>query len=241
MKKFKTILLALSTFMFALPACAAKEEPPVHTNNIIDRYGDFDFELWSQNAGEDVSMTLTGGGTFMCHWDKAFNVLFRMGRKLGSVMDYKQYGEITIDYAAEHNITRGDVSYLCVYGWTENPMTEFYVVDNHGSYKPPGGVGFKQRIEVDGGQYDVYVATRTEQPSIQGTQTFQQYFSVRRDKRTEGTISLHEHFKAWGELGMDVSGVLYEVALCVEGYKSSGNANIYRHILTIGDTVYGGE
>lgn len=183
-------------------------------------------------------MTLNGGGTFECNWD-AENVLFRTGKKLGSKMTYDEYGDITLDYSAEHNITRGSVSYLCVYGWTEDPMIEFYVVENYGDYKPPGGKGFKGTIEVDGGTYEVYVDTRVEQPSIQGTKTFDQYFSVRVDKRTEGTISLTEHFKAWEEMGLNVSGKMYEVALCVEGYKTSGNANIYSHVLTVGDTVYG--
>ena len=214
------------------------KELPVYTRNTIARFGDFDFELWSQNI-DDVSMTLTGGGTFECEWTNAYNVLFRMGRKLGSINTYREYGEIFFDYAAEHNIIRGDVSYLCVYGWTEDPLIEFYVIENHGRYKPPGGIGFVDRIEVDGCLYDVYEATRTEQPSIQGIRTFQQYFSVNRSRRTEGTISLHEHFKAWEELGLDMSGKMYEVALCVEGYRSSGNANVYRNIMTIGDVVYG--
>jgi len=206
--------------------------------NTIDSYDDFDFELWSQNEDE-VSMTLTGGGTFKCEWNDTFNVLFRMGKKLGSVKNYKEYGEITFEYAAEHTITGGDVLYLCVYGWTENPMKEFYVVEDHGSYRPPGGEGFVGQIEVDGGIYDVFQATRVEKPSIKGTRTFQQYFSVRRDRRTEGTISLHEHFKAWEKLGLDMSGVLYEAALCIEGYEGSGKANVKRHVLTIGDEVYG--
>ena len=238
LKRLRAILFALSAFILALPACAV-DDPPVYTSNIIDTYGDFDFELWSQNV-DDVSMTLTGGGTFMCEWTDAFNVLFRMGRKLGSVNTYREYGEIFFNYAAEHNIIRGDVSYLCVYGWTEDPLIEFYVIENHGRYKPPGREGYVGRIEVDDGVYEVFEATRTQQPSIQGTRTFQQYFSVRLNRRTEGTISLHEHFMAWEELGLDMSGKMFEVAFCVEGYNGTGNANVYRNIMTIGDSVYGG-
>ncbi|MCL2031565.1 MAG: glycoside hydrolase family 11 protein, partial [Oscillospiraceae bacterium] len=171
------------------------------TNNKRGEYDGFDFEFWSQRPDQG-SMMLTGGGTFECSWD-AFNILFRTGKKLGSTQTYAEYGEVVMDYGALHNITRGDVSYLCVYGWTEDPMIEFYIIENHGSYKPPGGKGYQGDYSMDGSMYEVYVDTRVNQPSIQGTQTFEQYFAVRTDLRTEGTISISEHFKAWEALGLD--------------------------------------
>lgn len=211
---------------------------PIIVSNKIATYDGFDYELWTQKSSDDVSMTLTGGGTFQCSWD-AENVLFRIGKKLGSTMTYEKYGSIIMEYAAEQNITSGDVNYLCVYGWTENPMIEYYIIETHGSYKPPGGVGFQGTYEMDGSTYEVYVNTRIEQPSIQGTKTFEQYFAVRTDKRTEGTIFISEHFKEWEKMELDMSGMMYEVALCVEGYNSSGNVNVYNHLMTVGDIVYG--
>jgi len=71
----------------------------------------------------------------------------------------------------------------------------------------------------------VYVTTRVNQPSIDGTATFQQYWSVRTSKRTSGTISVSEHFRQWERMGMQM-GKMYEVALTVEGYQSSGSANV---------------
>lgn len=236
-RKIGITVAAILTFLLTIPALAASE-PITVTGNKRSTYDGFDYELWSQRSSDSISMTLTGGGNFKCDWDGE-NILFRTGKKLGSAKTYEEYGSITIDYEAEHNITRGDVSYLCVYGWTEDPMIEFYVVENYGKYKPPGGKGYKGTIEVDGGTYEVYVSTRVEQPSIKGTKTFEQYFSVRVDKRTEGTITVSDHFKAWEEMGLDMSGKIYEVSLCVEGYNSSGNANIYSHMLTVGDTSIG--
>jgi len=233
--RFFLVIVLLFALSFAVTASANI----TLTKSTIGNNSGFDFELWTQYNDDDVKMTLTGPGTFIGEWNDAFNVLFRTGQKLGSVKAHKEYGDITIEYGAIHDIIKGDVSYLCVYGWTKNPLIEFYVVDNYGKYKPPGGVGHQGQIEVDGGIYDVYVDTRVEQPSIAGTATFEQYFSVRTEKRTEGTITLHEHFKAWEEFGLDMSGTLYEVALCVEGYKSSGYGHVYSHVLTIGDTIYG--
>ena len=210
------------------------------TANRRGTFEDVDFEFWSENP-DQARMQLTGPGTFWCNWTDARNVLFRTGKKLGSVMAYEQYGDITIDYKASHSISSGNVSYLTAYGWTEDPLMEWYVIEKHGSYKPPGGGGtLHGTVGIDGGTYEVWTDMRIDKPSIQGEQTFLQIFSIRTEHRTEGIITMSDHFKAWEEFGLDVSGNLYEVSMCIEGFGSSGNGSISRHILTIGDEVYGG-
>ena len=75
------------------------------------------------------------------------------------------------------------------------------------------------------------------QTSIQGDTTFKQYWSVRTSKRTSGTISVTEHFKAWESLGMPM-GKIYETALNVEGYQSNGWADVYKNKIIIKENVY---
>jgi len=229
----------LCAFLTSLSAMAALE-PVVIDRNVRSNFDGFDFEFWIQNRGEEAAMTLTGGGTFECWWDGVLNVLFRMGKRLGSVATYEEYGEVILEYAAEYELLGGSVFYLCVYGWTQNPLVEWYIIESRGSYKPPGGaaLGF---VEIDGGTYEIFESTRTNMPSIEGDQTFQQYWSVRTENRSEGTITISDHFKAWEEYGMDMSGNMYEVALCIEGFRSSGNAKVTRHVLKIGDEVYGAD
>jgi endo-1,4-beta-xylanase len=204
---------------------------------VTGKINGYDWELWNQNRQGNTSMTLgkSGGGTFKCSWKGILNVLFRSGRKFGSTQTHQEIGTISIKYNAPVFSIRGDVNYLSVYGWTQNPLVEFYIVEKRGSYNPGSAGTKKGQVTVDGSVYDIYQATRTNQPSIEGNKTFQQYFSVRRTQRTSGTISVSEHFKAWEDLGMTM-GKMFEVALKVESYQGSGNAEITENILSIDGT-----
>ena len=205
------------------------------TSNQIGTHGGYDFEFWKDSGGSG-SMTLNNGGTFSAQWSNVNNILFRKGKKFNETQTHQQIGNMSIDYGATYQ-PNGN-SYLTVYGWTVDPLVEFYIVDSWGNWRPPGSSS-KGRISVDGGTYDIYETTRVNQPSIKGTATFKQYWSVRTSKRTSGTISVSEHFNAWESRGMPM-GKMYEVALTVEGYQSSGSANVYSNTLTIGGTGGGG-
>ncbi|KAF5977569.1 endo-1,4-beta-xylanase 1 [Fusarium bulbicola] len=70
--------------------------------------------------------------------------------------------------------------YLCVYGWTRNPLVEYYVIENYGTYNPGSAGQHKGTVYNDGDTHDLYQTTRYQQPSIDGTQTFNQYWVIRR-------------------------------------------------------------
>ena len=197
------------------------------------RDGAFTYSLWKDYG--TTQMILNGDGKFECSWQDINNALFREGIKFDCTKKYNQIGDITVEYGVDYQ-PNGN-SYMCVYGWSRNPLIEYYIVDSWGSWRPPGGES-KGKIEVDGGTYDIYVTTRVDQPSIDGNTTFNQYWSVRTSKRTSGTISVTEHFKAWEKLGMEL-GNLYEASLTIEGYQSSGKAEVYANKITVAGNVSG--
>ena len=204
-------------------------------DSIEGRDGDFTYSLWKDYG--NTKMILNGDGKFECSWDDIGNALFREGIKFDCTKNYRQIGDISVEYGVDYRPDGN--SYMCVYGWTRDPLIEYYIVDSWGSWRPPGAES-KGTIEVDGGTYDIYETTRVNQPSIDGNTTFKQYWSVRTSKRTSGTISVTEHFKAWENLGMTL-GNLYEASLTIEGYMSNGWAEVYTNVITINEKTSGSE
>ncbi len=202
----------------------------VFTENVLGEQDGYSFELW-KDTGE-TSLTLTGGGCFGCRWSGINNALFRKGRRLGCTKTFREYGRISVFYGADYR-PEGN-SYFCIYGWSREPLIEYYIVESWGSWRPPEADGALGTFESDGKLYDVYRTTRVQQPSIEGRKTFVQYWSVRREKpadgRIEGTVSISRHFEQWEKLGLPL-GRLYETALTVEGFQSSGSAEIFRNEL----------
>ena len=208
------------------------------TENITGSLDGYDYELWKDN-GDTTFNVEPGGGNFSCEWSNINNALFRRGQKFDCTQTYDELGNISIDYGVDYQPDGN--SYMCVYGWTREPLVEYYIVESWGTWRPPGAPLALGTVTVDGGTYDIYKTTRYEQPSIDDIQTFDQYWSVRQVKpqgdgtKIEGTISVSKHFDAWKKCGLEL-GKMYEVALNIEGYQSQGKATIYKNDLKVGGT-----
>ena len=235
LKGFKRVIS--TTISAMLLAAGAPSVPAVNAADAQERgnIGGYDYEMWNQNGQGQVSMK-PSAGSFTCSWSNIENFLARMGKNYDSQKKrYKQIGEdITLTYDVEYT-PRGN-SYMCVYGWTRNPLMEYYIVEGWGDWRPPGnnGVESKGTVTLDGNKYDICKSMRYNQPSLDGTKTFPQYWSVRQtsgsrnntQNNMKGTIHVGRHFDAWSNAGLDMSGTLYEVSLNIEGYRSNGSANV---------------
>lgn len=110
---------------------------------------------------------------------------------------------------------------MSVYGWSTNPLVEYYVMESTVGLAQTGTV--KGTVESDGGTYTIYESTRVNEPSIEGTSTFNQYISVRNSPRTSGTVTIENHFNAWAAAGLNLGTLNFQV-IAVESWSGAGSA-----------------
>ncbi len=119
-------------------------------------------------------------------------------------------------------------AYLSVYGWTTNPLVEYYIIESYGTHKPCSDAAdaeHKGNLTSDGGEYEIWTKMRRNKPSIQGTATFPQYWSIRTVHRVGGVINTANHFKAWVAAGLKMGSQNYMI-VATEGQDSNGTAAI---------------
>ncbi|KAI0448633.1 concanavalin A-like lectin/glucanase domain-containing protein [Xylaria acuta] len=175
----------------------------------------FFYSFWTDGQG---SVTYNNGdrGSYDVTWNNVNNFVAGKGWNPGA--------NRVISYNGTWNGASVN-SYLSVYGWTRNPLIEYYVVEAFGTYNPSSGTTKLGSVTSDGGTYDIYRTQRVNQPSIEGTSTFYQFWSVRQQHRVGGTVTMDNHFKAWASSGLQLGSHDYQI-LATEGYQSSGSAKI---------------
>lgn len=185
----------------------------------------YHYEIWYQ--GGNNSMTFYDNGTYKASWNGTNDFLARVGFKYDEKHTYEELGPIDAYFKWSKQGNAGGYNYIGIYGWTVNPLVEYYIVDDW--FNKPGAnlTGQKKgEFEVDGDVYEVYQNQRYNAPSIKGnSDNFPQYFSVRKSGRSCGHIDVTAHFKKWEALGMKM-GKMYEAKVLVEAGGGSGSFDV---------------
>ena len=199
-----------------------------YTSNSYGTVGNgYVYQYWSSGIGS-ATMTVFGvGAAFSASWKDVGDFLARVGLAWNSNQPYTQLGTVSADYAYTKTGSAGTFSFIGIYGWSLNPMHEYYIVDDwFGSGPAPTGGGtLMGSFVVDGGTYNVYQHTQVNQPDVTGgSSTFVQFFSIRQTPRQCGHISISQHYAKWASLGL-VLGNMVEAKLLVEVGGGTGSIN----------------
>jgi hypothetical protein len=181
------------------------------------------WQVWS-NGGSPGTVTIFSTPAFSATWNNSSNYLGRLGYEWGnSGGAYTTHGKITAQFASKKTgSSNGSWSYVGMYGWTTNPCIEWYIVDDSYSTMPinPGNCANMSNspLSIDGGKYTMCKrnTSGTGGDRCGGAGNWNQYYSIRQNNRTCGTISVSAHFDAWAAAGNSMAGNLLEVKILVE-------------------------
>ena len=227
--KFAKMLTLLSLGFLSTQALAQNFCNATHSGTSIrkteswakDYIGDYNYEIW-YNGGNN-SATFYSDGSFSCEFSNTKDYLCRSGYAYDMTKTWQELGHLYADFSVKmSNLNNIGYSYIGVYGWSNDPLIEYYIVDTWGSQYRPEWMQYKGTITVDGAEYDLYYHRQINQPAINGNADFDQYFSIRKQKRSCGTIDITKHFEEWDKVGWKL-GKMYEAKVLGEG----GNRTMY--------------
>ncbi|KAK4118103.1 glycoside hydrolase family 11 protein [Parathielavia appendiculata] len=201
---------------------------PSNTNGIHDllqaragtpssngQHNGYYYSFWTDGGGT-VNYQNGDKGNFAVNWKNCSNFYGGKGWKPGTSQTVNFNGTFT---------TSGN-GYLSIYGWTTSPQTEYYIIESHGTYDPSKYVRVLGSYSSDGSVYKLARTSRIIYPPTSPLGAVQhQYYAVRQDKRTSGTVDVGNHVRVWQEKGLKLGKHDFQI-VAVEGYQSSGEADV---------------
>ncbi|KAK3679248.1 hypothetical protein LTR78_000809 [Recurvomyces mirabilis] len=177
------------------------------TANSQGTSGGYFYQFWSDGTG-NVQYTNGDAGEYKVTWSNVGD--FTSGK------GWKTATDRTIDYSG--TFVPGSNAYLAVYTWSGTGET--YILENYGPYNPGTGGTHMGTLSSDGGMYDIYRVYRSA--------TYVQYWSVRQQKRSSGTVTTKNHYDEYNKLGLTfnpATNATYQI-VSTEGFGSTGSADI---------------
>jgi hypothetical protein len=197
-----------------------------HSGNSQGGSGNLAWQIWT-NSGSG-KLTTFSTPAFSAGWGGTGDYLGRLGYEWGNNgKAYTSYGTITADFTFKKSGSGGGFSYIGIYGWSNNPCVEYYILDDSMGSFPfnPYNSSQKGTATIDGETYKLFSnQTNGTGGSRCNASSWSQFWSVRQKARQCGTITISDHFKAWDTAGMKLGGLM-EAKILVETGGGSGTVD----------------
>lgn len=202
----------------------------------------FNCELWYKGKSGKVTVYDDADCAFKAEWNESGDFIARVGYFWGKEEDdTPSYKDLDGDIHAEYSYTKTGSSYdyslIGIYGWSKDPLVEFYICDDsYNRMTDPWNTTKIGSAVIDGATYNIYKGTMINMPSVLGeNMNFTQVFSIRQGgTRQCGHISVSEHFRAWEKLGIK-TGPLYDCKIAIETGGNKGTIDYHYATMWIGD------
>jgi endo-1,4-beta-xylanase len=185
-------------------------------NNGTGTNNGYYYSLYS--SGGSATMTFPSAGTYPGNyamtWSGVSDVVGGKGWNPG--------GQMSVGYNVG---SASGYNTISVYGWSTNPLVEYYITEFGSLYT--GNATYKGSVTSDGHTYSTYEHQQVNQPSIEGTATFEQYLDAwgGSSMGSNHTVTTSNHFSHWQSLGMNLGTFNYMI-LATEAYNgASGSVN----------------
>jgi endo-1,4-beta-xylanase len=185
----------------------------VYNNGTGDNNGYY-YSLYSSGGSATMTFPDAGSypGNYAISWSGVNDVVGGKGWSTG--------GNMSVGYNVGSASGYNNIS---VYGWTTNPLVEYYICE----FGSVVNGTYKGSVTSDGHSYSTYEHQQVNQPSIEGTATFEQYLDNWGGSSTGSnhTVTTGNHYSHWESLGMPLGSFNYMI-LGTESYGGrSGEVN----------------
>jgi len=216
MKKVLSLSAVILLFFSSCSDQNADVAPDVHLKSTGTDHGYF-YQCYVSSGSGSISFPQAGtyAGNFAASWSNVGDIVAGKGWNPGS-------SNRTVNYNC--GSLTGSYNFFGVYGWTTNPLIEYYVCELGSVTYAATYIG---SVTSDGHSYGVYKHQQVNQPSIQGTATFWQYLSQWGGSSTGSNhaVTMSNHWNYWSSHIGGMGSPNLQI-LAVEAYSNkSGYCN----------------
>mgnify|MGYP001191870220 CR=1 FL=1 len=200
-----------AAFAVALPGTAHAAVCSSQTGTTNGYY----YQMWNNGTGSSCITVGSSGNQYSTTWSGIGDFVAGVGWNPGSSQTVSFSGSLSAS---------GGTTLASLYGWSTSPLVEYYVMEDYVGSPPTAGT-YMGQVTSDGGTYNIYEHQQVNQPSIEGTATFEQYLAIRTSPTSSGTITTQNFFNAWASHGMNLGSLNYQIFATESFGGGSGSSN----------------